>query len=205
MKQSEFERLIRISEYENSFYNEGAAYIAGVDEAGRGPLAGPVVAGCIILPRGYIAEGVNDSKKVSPEKREILFDILCRDAVAFGIGIVDQTVIDEINILNATKSAMTQAIEQLAIVPDVILLDAVRLDSVRIRQLPLIKGDSLSISIAAASILAKVTRDRIMVEYDRQYPEYGFAKHKGYGTAEHMEAIARYGICPIHRKSFAGC
>ena len=205
MKQRESERLLKLSEFELKYFKEGAVYIAGIDEAGRGPLAGPVVAGCVVFPEGFIAEGINDSKKISPKKRDILFNIIKENSISYGIGIVSETIIDEINILNATKLAMKKSIEQLSVIPDILLLDAIRLDDVELSQLSLIRGDSLSISIAAASILAKVTRDRLMVDYDLIYPEYGFERHKGYGTLEHMEAIRKYGICPIHRKTFAGC
>jgi ribonuclease HII len=205
MKAKELERLERISAYERSCREKGYRLIGGIDEAGRGPLAGPVVAACVILPEGFLAEGVNDSKKVPPERRERLFDVILEAAVAVGTGIVDGETIDRINILQATKLAMRKAVEGLGTKPDILLIDALRLEDVPIDQMPIVKGDAKSISIAAASIVAKVTRDRIMIEWDRRYPEYGFARHKGYGTAEHLEAIRRHGVCEIHRKTFTGC
>lgn len=198
----EIERLQNMLTYENKALQEGYSFIAGVDEAGRGPLAGPVVAAAVILPKGLLIEGVNDSKKLSEAKREALFDIIKEKALTYGIAIVDEKCIDEINILNATKKAMTEAINQLNPAPDCILLDAVRLENISAKQVPIVKGDSLSLNIAAASILAKVTRDRIIKEYDNKYPEYGFADHKGYGTPQHISAIKKFGLCPIHRLSF---
>ena len=195
-------RLLKMLEYENSAYNEGYSFIAGVDEAGRGPLAGPVVAAAVILPKGLLIEGVNDSKKLSEAVRDRLFDEIKQKALAYSISIVDEKCIDEINILNATKKAMREAICGLSQQADCILLDAVKLEDISTKQIPIIKGDALSLSIAAASILAKVTRDRLICELDSQYPEYGFATHKGYGTAQHISAIKKFGICPIHRLSF---
>lgn len=203
MKEAEIERLIKLSEYEKKCYENGYKYIAGIDEAGRGPLAGPVVAAAVILPKDCLIEGVNDSKKVSEKKREKLYDVIIQNAVAWGVGIMDNNVIDEINILNATRKAMHTAIEELQVKPDYILIDAEKkVDTNGIPYLPIIKGDALSISIAAASIIAKVTRDRIMREYDKIFPMYGFEKHKGYGTKAHVEAIRENGLCMIHRKSF---
>ncbi len=178
------------------------AYICGVDEAGRGPLAGPVVAGAVILPKDCRILYLNDSKKVPEKRRERLFSEIREKAVAYGVGIVSPARIDEINILQATYEAMRLAIGQLAVKPQILLNDAVTIPGVEIRQVPIIKGDAKSVSIAAASILAKVTRDRIMREYDGLYPEYGFAKHKGYGTQAHIRALLEYGPCPIHRKTF---
>ncbi len=198
----EIERLQNMLSYENRARQEGYSYIAGVDEAGRGPLAGPVVAAAVILPEGLLIEGVNDSKKLSEAKREALFDIITEKAITYGIAAVDEKCIDEINILNATKKAMTEAISKLKPKSDYILLDAVKLENIEAKQVPIIKGDSLSLNIAAASILAKVTRDRIIKEYDSKYPEYGFAVHKGYGTPQHISAIKKLGLCPIHRISF---
>jgi len=200
--EKELERLKTMSTYEAEAIAQGYCKVAGIDEAGRGPLAGPVVAACVMLPENCLIEGVNDSKKLSPAKREKLYDIILNRAVSYGIGIVDEKRIDEINILNATKLAMKMAVDQMNIKPDILLIDAVRLDDLDIPQKSIIKGDELSISIAAASIIAKVTRDRMIAEADSQYPEYGFKKHKGYGTAEHINAIKKYGICPIHRISF---
>ena len=203
MKEEERERLINLSKFEKAYYEKGYKYIAGIDEAGRGPLAGPVVAGAVILPKDCLLEGVNDSKKLSEKKREKLYDDIIENALAWGVGIVDHTVIDEINILNATRKAMKLALENLKVKPDYILIDAEKkVDTNNIPYLPIIKGDALSISIGAASIIAKVTRDRIMREYDKIFPMYGFEKHKGYGTKAHVEALKEYGPCMIHRKSF---
>ncbi len=198
----EEERLERINAYENEGYEKGYTYIAGVDEAGRGPLAGPVVAAVVVLKKGTKIAGINDSKKLSEEKRNELFDIIKEEALDYGIGIVGNEEIDEYNILNATYMAMRKALNCLKKEPDYILADAVHIPDVDIEQNSIIKGDAKSISIAAASILAKVTRDSIMYQYDEIYPEYGFAHHKGYGTAEHYKAIDENGITPIHRKSF---
>jgi Ribonuclease HII len=200
--EKEMDRLWKMLSFERQAIEEGFDYIAGVDEVGRGPLAGPVVAAAVILPKGLVIEGVNDSKKLSEAQRERLFDEIREKALAYGIAAVDEKYIDEVNILNATKMAMKDALKQLQPVADCILLDAVRLDNVDTKQVPIIKGDSLSLSIAAASIIAKVTRDRLMVEYETQYPGYGFAAHKGYGTEQHISAIKKFGLCPIHRLSF---
>lgn len=203
MKDEERERLINLSKFEKECYEKGYVSIAGIDEAGRGPLAGPVVAGAVILPKDCLLEGINDSKKISEKKREKLYDDIIENAVAWGVGIVDHTVIDEINILNATRRAMKLALENLQVKPDYILIDAEKkVDTNGIPYLPIIKGDALSISIGAASILAKVTRDRMMREYDKMFPMYGFEKHKGYGTKAHVEAIKEHGPCMIHRQSF---
>lgn len=198
----EIARLEKMSIYEKKARSEGYKIIAGIDEAGRGPLAGPVAAACVILPENCLIEGVNDSKKLQAQQREKLYDIIMEKAVSVGVGIVDEKVIDKINILNATKLAMKQAVSQLSVNPDLLLIDAVSIEDLDIEQWPIIKGDALSISIAAASIIAKVTRDRIMNNYDTIYPAYGFTKHKGYGTEEHIKAIKIFGICPIHRMSF---
>jgi len=201
-RDEEIERFSKMCSYENTLYNNGTELIAGVDEAGRGPLAGPVVAAAVILPKGIFIEKLNDSKKLSQKQRDVLFDIIREKAVSYGIGIVDEKCIDEINILNATKKAMDIAISKLTPQPQTVLLDAIELSNLKIPQISIIKGDQKSISIAAASILAKVTRDRILVEMDSIYPQYGFSKHKGYGTGEHIAAIKKYGICPIHRVSY---
>lgn len=198
----ENERFRNMCTYEEAAYNEGIKIIAGIDEAGRGPLAGPVVAACVILPEEVFIKGLNDSKKLTPSKRDLLYEEIREKAVALGVGMADEKCIDEINILNATKRAMKMAVESIKPVPELLLIDAVKLDDVGIRQLPIIKGDALSISIAAASIIAKVTRDSLIDEMDEHYPLYGFKKHKGYGTEEHINAIKKYGICPIHRLSF---
>nr|UWI51299.1 ribonuclease HII [Clostridioides difficile] len=198
----EAERLETINVFENEGYNRGYLYIGGIDEAGRGPLAGPVVASVVVFKKNTKIEGVNDSKKLSEAKRDELFDIIKKEALDYGIGIVNNEEIDEFNILNATYMAMKKAINCLKKTPDYLLVDAATIPGIDIVQNPIIKGDSKSISIAAASILAKVTRDSIMYQYDRVYPEYGFKSHKGYGTKEHYEAIEKHGITPIHRKSF---
>jgi len=195
-------RLKKMWEYEHRCYDNGFKNIAGVDEAGRGPLAGPVVAAAVILNKDVIIPGINDSKKLSEAKREYLYDEIRAKAISIGVGIVDEKIIDEINILQATLLAMKRAIETLAVKPDYLLIDAEKINSTKIPQLSIIKGDSLSISIGAASIIAKVERDRILVGYDKKYPEYGFGKHKGYGTKQHMDCIRKLGLLPIHRKSF---
>ena len=188
--------------YEKQLYNEGVEVIGGVDEAGRGPLFGPVVAACVVLPKGFELEGLNDSKKLSAAKREELYDEIMEKAVSVGLGFVSPERIDEINILQATYEAMRTAVEQLAERPQVYLNDAVRIPGITGLQVPIVKGDAKSLSIASASIIAKVTRDRMMAEYDKLYPEYGFAGHKGYGSAAHITAIQEFGPCPIHRLSF---
>ena len=189
--------------YQEQFYSDSVTYIVGVDEAGRGPLAGPVVAGAVILPRAYINKDINDSKALSLKKREELFEIIKRDAIAYGIGIVSPEKIDEVNIYEATKIAMKEAIKNLNHKYDLILTDAMPLKGLESEVIPIIKGDAKAINIAAASILAKVTRDHIMDELDEKYPEYGFKKHKGYGTKLHLEALKKYGpIEGIHRFSY---
>lgn len=197
----EQQRLEKMLEYEKK-YGEEFHCICGIDEAGRGPFAGPVVAGAVVLPPGLKLEGLNDSKQVSPGRREQLFEEIKEKAVSFGIGISSPARIDEINILQATLEAMRHAVEDLDVVPDFLLNDAVTIPQIPIRQAGIIKGDAKSLSIAAASIMAKVTRDRLMVEYAEIYPEYAFEKNKGYGSREHREALLRYGPCPIHRKTF---
>lgn len=199
---AENERLEMINTFENEGYQKGYTYIGGIDEAGRGPLAGPVVAAVVVFKPGTKIEGINDSKKLSEAKRDELFDIIKEQALDYGIGIVQKDEIDEYNILNATYMAMKKAINCLKETPDYLLVDAAHVPDVNIDQKSIIKGDSKSISIAAASILAKVTRDSLMYEYDKMYPEYGFASHKGYGTDQHYKAIREHGITPIHRKSF---
>ena len=198
--EKELARLEAMREYEDTY--DACAYICGIDEAGRGPLAGPVVAAAAVLPKDCQIFYLNDSKNLSEKKRDLLFDEIKEKAVAYGIGIVSPQVIDEINILQATYEAMRQAISQLNVIPEILLNDAVTIPGVDIMQVPIVKGDAKSVSIAAASILAKVTRDRMMMEYDQIYPEYGFAKHKGYGTAAHIAALKEYGPCPIHRRTF---
>lgn len=176
--------------------------IAGLDEAGRGPLAGPVVASAVILPQGLVVEGIRDSKKIAERERKKIFWEITRNAVAVGVGIVEAEVIDRINILQATKHAMMAAVEDLGVKPDLLLIDAVKLSDIDIKQESIIKGESVSASIAAASVVAKVVRDDIMLDYHEQYPVYNFKGHKGYSTKEHMECINIHGPCPIHRKSF---
>ncbi len=198
--EKELLRLEVMKEYERQY--EECALICGVDEAGRGPLAGPVVAGAAILPKDQVILYLNDSKKLSEKRREELFLEVREKAVAWSVGIVSPERIDEINILQATYEAMREAVKGLGVVPDVLLNDAVTLPGIEIPQVPIIKGDAKSVSIAAASVLAKVTRDHMMVEYDQLYPEYGFAKHKGYGTAAHTAAIREFGPTPIHRMTF---
>ncbi len=196
----ERERLARMRVYEEKYGYAGL--ICGVDEAGRGPLAGPVVAGAVILPPGCEILYLNDSKQLSAQKRESLYDEIYQKAAAVGVGIVGHERIDEINILQATYEAMRKAVASLGVVPQILLNDAVTIPDIAIPQVPIIKGDAKSLSIAAASVVAKVTRDRIMCEYDREMPQYGFAAHKGYGSAAHIEAIRKYGPSPIHRRSF---
>ena len=195
-------RLEGMREFENKYSD--LAYVAGIDEAGRGPLAGPVVAAAVILPKDIFLPFLNDSKKVTEKRRDVLFDEIKQNAIAYGIGIAANTLIDEINILQATYEAMREAINALEKTPDVLLVDAVHIPDINIKQVGIVKGDAKSVNIAAASILAKVTRDRIMVEYDKIYPEYGFASNKGYGTATHIAALKEVGPCAIHRKSFIG-
>ncbi len=195
-------RIELLKRYERQYADY--QFICGIDEVGRGPLAGPVVAGAVILPKDCDILYINDSKQLSEKKREELYEIIQEKAVACAVGIVSPARIDEINILQATYEAMREAIGKLSPAPDLLLNDAVTIPKVSIRQVPIIKGDAKSISIGAASIYAKVTRDRMMVEYDRDYPEYGFAKNKGYGSAEHIAALKKYGPSPIHRRSFIG-
>jgi ribonuclease HII len=198
--EKELARLETMKEYEYTY--EACAAICGIDEAGRGPLCGPVVAGAVILPKNCQILYLNDSKKLSEKRREELFLEIQEKAVAWSVGIVGPEVIDEINILQATYQAMRQAIAGLRVQPDLLLNDAVTIPGVDIMQIPIVKGDAKSVSIAAASVMAKVTRDHMMYEYDKLYPEYGFAKHKGYGTAAHIAALKEYGPCPIHRRTF---
>ena len=213
MKEKELERLNQIKKIEEELYENGTTSIAGIDEAARGSLAGPVVVACVVMPRDSMIEGVNDSKKVSEKKREKLYEEITREALGYGVGIISQEEIDRINILNATKEGLTLAIKNLETdlqeknrdfqKPEIILVDALtKIDTDHIPYRSIIKGDSKSYSIAAASIIAKVTRDRIMRQWDEVYPMYGFEKHKGYGTAAHITAIKEHGLCPLHRRSF---
>ena len=198
----ERERTEQMKIYEHKY--EDLGWICGIDEVGRGPLAGPVVAGAVILPRDSKILHLNDSKQLTAKKRDELYDVIMREAVAVGIGYASPARIDEINILQATYEAMREAISKLSVKPDVLLNDAVKIPQVDIRQVPIIKGDAKSVSIAAASIIAKVTRDRLMEEYDKVLPGYGFASNKGYGSAEHIVALKEIGPSPIHRQSFIG-
>ena len=203
MKEKEEQRLLLLKEKENDLRKKGFQYICGIDEAGRGPLAGPVVVASVIMPADSMIEGVNDSKKVSEKKREKIYEQILEEAISYGVAIIGQDEIDEINILNATKKGLTISLQELTQKPDLILVDALNgIDTMGIPYDSVIKGDAKCYSIAAASIIAKVTRDRIMREWDKIYPEYGFEKHKGYGTAAHIAAIREYGLCPIHRRSF---
>ena len=197
---NEKQRIELMKEFEYKY--KDYEFICGVDEVGRGPLAGPVIAGAVILPKDCNILYLNDSKQLSEKKREELYEKIMEQAVAVGIGTASHETIDEINILNATYEAMRQAIQNLSVAPNLLLNDAVHIPQVNIKQVSIIKGDARSISIAAASIIAKVTRDRLMVEYDKVFPEYGFAKNKGYGSKEHMDAIKTIGPCMIHRRSF---
>lgn len=192
---------IDLLEYEKDLYKKGYNYIAGTDEVGRGPLVGPVVAAAVILPQNYELEGLNDSKKLSEKKRNLFYDIILRDAISVGIGIVSEKVIDEINILEASRKAMNIALDNLSVKPEYILSDAMKLDR-DVEVLPIIHGDAKSISIAAASVIAKVTRDRMMEELGKIHPEYEFERHKGYPTKRHIELVKEYGVIDEYRKTF---
>ncbi len=198
--EKELARIEAMSVYEKKYSDFQA--ICGIDEAGRGPFAGPVVAGAVILPKDHTILYLNDSKKLSEKKREELYDVIMEQAVAVGTGMAGPARIDEINILQATYEAMRMAIEQLTVKPDILLNDAVTIPEVHIKQVPIVKGDAKSVSIAAASIIAKVTRDRLMREYDAVFPGYDFASNKGYGTKAHIEGLKKFGPTPIHRRSF---
>lgn len=203
MKEKELERLTKLKEIEKDLYQKGFQNICGIDEAGRGPLAGPVVVAGVIMPKDSMIEGINDSKKVSENKREKLYDLIIEEAISYSVAIIGQDIIDDINILNATKAGVTQVVEGLDVKPNLILIDALtHIDTKGIPYDSIIKGDAKCYNIAAASILAKVTRDRIMRQWDEIYPQYEFKSHKGYGTAKHIAAIKEYGLCPIHRRSF---
>lgn len=215
MKEKELARLTELKKVEEELYTTNhLTAIAGIDEAGRGPLAGPVVVACCMMPRESMIEGVNDSKKIAEKKRERLYDLITEEAISYGVGIIGQKEIDEINILQATKKGLTMAIKEMEeklkekpelgiIKPDAILVDALtKIDTDGIPYKSIIHGDAISYSISCASIIAKVTRDRIMRQWDEVYPQYGFIKHKGYGTAAHIQAIKEYGLCPLHRRSF---
>ena len=203
MKEKEEERLIKLKEIEKKLYDKGFDLICGIDEAGRGPLAGPVVIAGVIMPQNSMIEGVNNSKKVSEKKREKLYDLILEEAISYSVAVIGQDVIDEINILNATKQGVTAVVEGLDVKPNLILVDALK--GINTKGIPydsIIKGDAKCYNISAASIVAKVTRDRIMRQWDEIYPQYGFIKHKGYGTAMHIQALKEYGPSPIHRKTF---
>lgn len=201
-EEEEIQRVLSMYEIENEYRQNGYINIAGVDEAGRGPLAGPVYAATVILPPNAIIKGINDSKKLSEKRREELFSEITEKAIAYNICSIDEKRIDEINILNATYEAMNGAVNGLSVTPDFVLIDGNRIGGMTLPHETVVKGDSKSISIAAASILAKVSRDRFICEMAEKYPEYGFEQHKGYGTKAHNEAILKYGPCPIHRKTF---
>lgn len=198
--EAEIERIQGMLVYEREYGPHGI--LCGIDEVGRGPLAGPVVAGAVILPKDCQILYLNDSKKLTARRRELLYDEIMEKAVAVGIGVVSQEVIDDINILQATYEAMRQAVGKLSVCPDILLNDAVTIPGLQQKQVPIIKGDAKSLSIAAASVVAKVTRDRMMEALDAKYPEYGFASNKGYGSAAHMAALREYGPCPLHRRTF---
>ena len=203
MKEKEEERLKVLKQHELELRKKGFKTICGIDEAGRGPLAGPVVVASVIMPEDSMIEGINDSKKISEKKREKLYDQIIEEAISYGISIIGQEEIDAINILNATKEGLTNSLKELKVKPDLIIVDALtHIDTLGIPYESIIKGDAKCYSISAASILAKVTRDRIMREWATIYPQYGFEQHKGYGTAMHISAIKEYGPCPIHRKTF---
>lgn len=201
-EQKEKERILKMYERENELRADGIRYIAGVDEAGRGPLAGPVYAAAVIFNENEMIAGLNDSKKLSEKRREELYDIICEKSAAHAVYAVDEKRIDEINILNATFEAMAGAVSGLKIKPEYVLIDGNRIKGISLPHETIVKGDAKSASIAAASILAKVSRDRYITKMAEKYPEYGFEKHKGYGTKAHTEAILRYGPCEIHRKTF---
>lgn len=201
-RQRERQRILSLYDYERAARAEGMSIVAGVDEAGRGPLAGPVSVAAVILPHELVLPHLNDSKKLSPERREELFEEIQEKALAIGTSLVDARTIDRVNIYQATINGMYEAIFSLKPEPQKVLIDAMPLEGLPIPSQSIIKGDSRSASIAAASIIAKVTRDRLMDAYDKEYPEYGFARHKGYGTEQHLEALRKYGPCPIHRLSF---
>ncbi|MCK5684512.1 ribonuclease HII [bacterium] len=201
-KEAEIERYTELTKIENQLYDEGITRIAGLDEAGRGPLVGPVVAGCVILEKDAVYPDLKDSKKLNESKRELLYEEITSTCVTYGVGIVNNIEIDRINILNATKLAMKKALENLKQPPQVLIIDSVKLDGVPMSQFVFNQAEDRASCVAAASIIAKVTRDRMMVEYSKEFPEYGFEKHKGYGTAEHLRMLKYYGPCKLHRLTF---
>lgn len=192
---------VDLLKYEKELYEKGYNYIAGTDEVGRGPLVGPVVAAAVILPKNYNLPGLTDSKKLSEKKRNEFYDIITKDAISIGLGIIDEKIIDEINILEASRLAMNTALDNLNVKPDYILSDAMKLDR-DVEVLPIVHGDALSLSISAASVIAKVTRDRLMEELGKEYPEYEFERHKGYPTKRHIELVKKYGVLNVYRKTF---
>lgn len=193
---------VDLYQYEKELWKNGINLIAGMDEVGRGPLIGPVVTACVILPKDFVLDGLTDSKKLSEKKREEFYDYIMKHAISVGIGMMDEKVIDEVNIYEATKLAMYQAVEKSKVKPEHVLIDAMKLDKLEMPSTSIIKGDAKSISIAAASVIAKVTRDRMMIELDKKYPMYGFKSHKGYPTKKHIEAIKEYGLIDGYRKTF---
>ena len=193
---------VDLYQYEKELWKNGINLIAGMDEVGRGPLIGPVVTACVILPKDFVLDGLTDSKKLSEKKREEFYDYIMEHAISVGIGMMDEKVIDEVNIYEATKLAMYQAVEKSKVKPEHVLIDAMKLDKLEMPSTSIIKGDAKSISIAAASVIAKVTRDRMMIELDKKYPMYGFKSHKGYPTKKHIEAIKEYGLINGYRKTF---
>lgn len=193
---------VDLYQYEHNLWNNGINYIGGVDEVGRGPLIGPVVTACVVLPKDFYLEGLTDSKKLTEKKRDIFYDYIMEHALAVSVGMMDEKVIDEVNIYEATKLAMYQAINNCPIKPEHVLIDAMKLENLDIPSTSIIKGDAKSVTIAAASVIAKVTRDRMMIELDKKYPMYGFKSHKGYPTKKHVEAILKYGLIDGYRKTF---
>lgn len=204
LKTKEAHRLFKMTLFERGLSSHGFRLICGIDEAGRGPLAGPVVAASVILPSGFSVAGIRDSKQLTEKQRETLYTQIVQEAISIGVGIIDHAVIDEINILQATYLAMESSLRNLHIQPDYLLIDALTLPRTTIPQKGIIRGDNLSVTIAAASIIAKVTRDRLMTEFHREFPEYNFLSHKGYGTEEHLQNLRTYGPCRIHRRTFRG-
>ncbi len=198
----ERKRIAKMLDYDRQHWNNGVKFVVGIDEAGRGPLAGPVVAAAVLFPENIFIAGINDSKKLSAATRAKLYDLISEKALAIGVGTCDEKLIDQINILQATYCAMRQAIARLGVSPEQVLVDGTPIPDLNIPQTAIVGGDGKCFSIAAASIIAKVTRDRLMMEYDRQFPEYGFAQHKGYPTKKHIQAIIEHGYCPIHRTTF---
>lgn len=201
-KDNEEKKIVDLYQFEHKLWNQGVNYVAGVDEVGRGPLIGPVVTACVILPHDFVLEGLTDSKKLTEKKREEYYQYIMDHAVSVSVGLKDEKVIDEVNIYEATKLAMYEAIEKSEVKPEHVLIDAMKLENLEMPSTSIIKGDAKSISIAAASVIAKVTRDRMMIELDQKYPMYEFKSHKGYPTKKHIEAIEKYGLIEGYRKTF---